>query len=219
MTQACPNCGIEIVSSNQKFCEKCGFKLVPDKDLEKHIIPKRKLFDLNQEYYILKNDYWKFGSGNIFDAQDQNIGFINGKKEKNVEITEVDGSITATIHFKSKSMRGASELRDNDGILIAKLKKKKISDFNSIYFLEDPKGNRWYIAKGEFINFTFNIEDLSINKTVAECNKTKKWKEVFSGKFDYDNDYALKVLDKETDRRILLLFVVGIRQIRSFRMF
>ena len=219
MTQTCPNCGIEIGSPNQKFCEKCGLKLSPDNDLEKHNIPKRKLFDLNQEYYILKNDYWKTGSGNIFDAQDQNIGFINGKKEKNVEITEVDGSITATIHFKSKSMRGASELRDNDGILIAKLKKKKVSDFNSIYFLEDSIGNRWYIAKGEFINFTFNIEDLSINKIVAECNKTEKWKKIFSGKLDYDNDYALKIQDRGTDRRILLLFVVGIRQIRSFRMF
>lgn len=218
MTQTCPNCGIEIVSPNQKFCEKCGFKLSPDKDLEKHDIPKRKLFDLNHEYFLLKNDYWKTGSGNIFDAQDQNIGFINGKKEKNIEIKEVDGSIAATIHFKSKSMKGASELKDNDGILIARLKKKKVSDFKSIYFLEDPSGTRWYIAKGEFINFTFNIEDLSINKIVAECNKTEKWKEKFSGKLDYDNDYALK-FDQETDRRVLLLFVVGIRQIRSFRMF
>lgn len=219
MTQTCPNCGIETVSPNQKFCEKCGFKLSPDIALEKQDIPKSKLFDLNQEYYILKNDYWKTGSGNIFDAQDQNIGFINGKKEKNVEIKEVDGSITATIHFKSKSMKGASELKDDEGVLIARLKKKKISDFNSIYFLEDPKGTRWYIATGEFINYTFKIEDLSINKIVAECNKTEKWKEIFSGKFNYDNDYTLHILDKKTDRRVLLLFVVGIRQIRNFRMF
>ena len=125
MTQTCPNCGIEIVGPNQNFCEKCGFKLFPSKELEKQGDPKRKLFDLNQEYYILKNDYWKTGSGNIFDPKNQNIGFINGNKVKNVEIIELDGSIAATIHFKSKSMRGTSELRDNDGILIAKLKKRR----------------------------------------------------------------------------------------------
>jgi hypothetical protein len=102
--------------------------------------------------------------------------------------------------------------------LIAKLKKKKVSDFNSLYFLEDPKGTRWYIAKGEFINYQFIIEDLSINKIVAECDKTEKWQDMFSGKFNHSNDYALHIFDN-TDRRVLLLFVIGIRQIRSFRMF
>ncbi len=223
LTKKCPNCGIEIGSSEIKFCEKCGFKLL--RDVEKQEISaitystsKKKLFDLNQEYYILKNEYWKTGSSNIFDAQDQIIGMVDSKKKKRIELKEVDGSIAATIQFKSKSMRGASELKDDKGNLIAKLKKKKISNFNSIYFLEDQQGTRWYVANGEFINFKFKIEDLSINKIVAECNKTEKWKDILRN-LDHKNDYALKILDRETDRRILLLFVVGIRQIRYFRMF
>jgi len=223
MTQICPNCGIEIVSLNQKFCEKCGFKLLQtqreENSVKTNVTLKRNLFDLNHEYYILKNDYWKTGSGYIFDAQDKSIGLVDCKKKKRIELKEVDNTTIATINFKSGSFRGATELKDQNGNLIAKLTKKRISDFKAIYFLEDPNGTRWYAATGEFINFKFQIENLFINKSVAECNKTEKWKDAFSGNLDYKNDYALKILDKETDRRILLLFVIGIRQIRYFRMF
>ena len=220
---SCPNCGIEIKTPEQAFCEKCGFKLLKTKKEENSVITnvtlKRNLFDLNHEYYILKESYWKTGSGYIFDAQDKSIGLVNSLKKKRIELKELDNTVTATINFKSGSFRGATELKDQNDNLIAKLTKKKISDFEAIYFLEDPNGTRWYAATGEFINFKFQIEDLSINKFIAECNKTEKWKDDFSGNLDYKNDYALKILDKETDRRILLLFVIGIRQIRYFRMF
>ena len=229
LTIICPNCGIEIGKPTQKFCEKCGVKLTHNKEEEKlstsdniHNIyaAKRKLFDLNQEYYILKEDYWKTGSGYIYDSKNQIIGIIDSKKKKKIELKEADNTITATIHFKSSSFRGATELLDHEKNLIAKLKKKKISDFHSLYFLEDPRGTRWYEADGEFINFKFKIEDLSINKIVAECNKTEKWKDVLQGgNFNHNTTYSLKILDRETDRRILLLFVIGIRQIRYFRMF
>jgi len=219
----CPNCGVELGDPDQNFCEKCGFKLLQTQKEENSVKTndtlKRDLFDLNHEYYILKNDYWKTGSGYIFDAQDKSIGLVDGKKKKKIQLKEGDNTITATINFKSGSFRGATELKDQNENLIAKLTKKRISDFDAIYFLEDPKGTQWYNAIGEFINFKFQIEDLSIHKIVAECNKTEKWKSDFSGKLDYKNDYALKILDKETDRRILLLFVIGIRQIRYFRMF
>ena len=220
---SCPNCGIEIKNLEQTYCEQCGFKLLKaiseEKSVRTDVTLKRELFDLNHEYYVLKNDYWKTGSGYIFDAQDKSIGLVDSIKKKKIELKELDNTITATINFKSGSFRGATELKDQNENLIAKLTKKKISDFEAIYFLEDPRGTRWYAATGEFINFKFQIKDLSINKFVAECNKIEKWKDDFSGNLDYKNDYALKILDKETDRRILLLFVVGIRQIRYFRMF
>jgi len=226
----CPSCGVELKNPDQNFCEQCGANLdVYKKEgkIESQITRPSpnitqshgKLFDLNHEYYILKNNYWKTGSGYIFDAQDKSIGLVDSKKKKKIQLKEGDNTITATINFKSGSFRGATELKDQNDNLIAKLTKKRISDFKAIYFLEDPNGTRLYRATGEFINFQFQIEDLSINKSVAECNKTEKWKEDFSGNLDYKNDYALKIFDKETDRRILLLFVIGIRQIRYFRMF
>lgn len=30
----CPNCGAEVLSDNEKFCRKCGFKLV-DSEVKK----------------------------------------------------------------------------------------------------------------------------------------------------------------------------------------
>ena len=218
----CPNCGVEIQNPTQHFCEKCGTELprnsekqIPPDNVQSNII---RLFDINQNYYILKNDYWKTGSGYIYNAYDQVIGIIDGSKKNKISLKEADGSIAATIQFKG-SMRGTSALKDQDGNLIAKLKKKKITTFSSIYFLEDPKGNRWYEATGEFISFQFQIVDLSMNKAVAECNKTKQWKNLLPGKFDDENDYSLTILDNQTNRHILLLFVIGIRQIRSYRMF
>jgi len=31
----CPNCGAEVLSDNEKFCRKCGFKLVVSEDIPK----------------------------------------------------------------------------------------------------------------------------------------------------------------------------------------
>ena len=136
----CTQCGAEVKFNEQKFCEKCGFKLFQTQKEENSVKTndtlKRGLFDLNHEYYILKNDYWKTGSGYIFDAQDKSIGLVDSKKKKKIQLKEGDNTITATINFKSGSFRGATELKDQNDNLIAKLTKKRISDFKAIYFLE-----------------------------------------------------------------------------------
>jgi len=224
----CVNCGTKIKSESQKFCENCGFELVEN---EKAVDQKnseivlnlrnksKNLFDFNQDIYILKEDFWKSGSGHIYNSIDQIIGTINGIKKKEVELIDANGEITSKIRFKSGSMRGASELIDNEGNLIARLKKKKMTTFNSIYYLEDITGTNRFEAEGEFINFTFSIKNLSLNKIVAECNKTENYKDLLKGRFDHKNTYALRILDKQSDRRILLLLIIGIRQIRSLRMF
>jgi uncharacterized protein YxjI len=224
----CVNCGIKIKIQSQKFCENCGVELVETEiavdQKNREIVlnfknNSKNLFDLTQDIYVLKDDYWKSGSGHIYNSIDQIIGTINGIKKKEVELIDANGEITSKIRFKSGSMRGASELIDNEGNLIARLKKKKITTFNSIYYLEDITGTNRFEAEGEFINYTFSIKDLSLNKIVAECNKTEKYKDMLKGRFDHKNTYALRILDKQSDRRILLLFIIGIRQIRSLRMF
>ena len=225
MSRNCPKCGAETKSLTQNFCEKCGSELPRSSEKQIQTQPEivqaklLKLFDINQNYFILKDDYWKTGSGYIYNAYDQIIGIVDGRRKNRIDLQEADGTIVATIQFKG-SMKGASALNDQDGNIIAKLKKKKITTFDSIYYLEDPKkGKRWYEATGEFISFQFQIVDLSQNKIVAECDRTKKWKSLLPGKFNDENDYSLTILDNETDRRILLLFVIGVRQIRAFRRF
>ena len=38
----CPNCGAEVLSDNEKFCRKCGFKLV-DSEVKKATGDAKKL--------------------------------------------------------------------------------------------------------------------------------------------------------------------------------
>ncbi|GAH54008.1 unnamed protein product, partial [marine sediment metagenome] len=74
------------------------------------------------------------------------------------------------------SVRREHKLRDPDGNLIAKYKKKMITNFRSVYYLEDGKGHRWYEAYGEFMDFRFNVKEISSEKIIAEFDKTEKWK-------------------------------------------
>ncbi len=65
----CKECGSEIKDINQNFCEKCGSP-VPESlsSDEKASLPKTApqtsttrsggLFDINRNYYILKEKYW-----------------------------------------------------------------------------------------------------------------------------------------------------------------
>jgi len=221
----CPSCGEKLKNEEQNFCEKCGANLdVYKKEgkIESQITtpsltitqPPSKLFDLNRDYYILKEKYWDWGSGDIFDNQGQIIGKMHRKIfsiRKKVELKELDGTVAATIHAKLISARSAQDLKDPEGNLIARIKKKMLTLLKPKFFLEEPDGTRTYEAHGNFMGFSFKVKNLSTGKIVAEIEKAKKWRDVFlGGVFDFKDTYALKILDNETDRRILLGFVLSI---------
>ena len=64
---------------------------------------------------------------------------------------------------------------------------------------------------GNFFGFSFKVKDISTGKIIAEIEKADRWRDYFlGGLFDYKDTYALKILDNETDRRILLGFVLSI---------
>ena len=130
---------------------------------------------------------------------------------KRVELKELDGSVAATIHAKLISARGAQDLKDPEGNLIARIKKKILTLFKPKFFLEAPDGTRYYEAVGNFFGFSFQVKDISTGKVVAEIEKADRWRDYFlGGMFDYKDTYALKILDNETDRRILVGFVLSI---------
>ena len=225
----CPNCEAEIRKPSQKFCEMCGSKLdvvveeseiiSTPSDPSQHISYSRPggLFDINRTYYVLKEKYWDFGSGDILDEKNQVIGKMKRKIfsiRKKIELREIDGTISASIHEKLISARGAQDLKDPEGNLIARIKKKLLTLFKPKLWLEDPEGNRWYEAEGKFMGFSFKVRDLSTQKIVAEIEKADKWRDVFlGGMFDFKDTYVLRILDNETDRRILLGFVISIDNI------
>ena len=223
----CPDCGSEIKKSSQKFCEQCGAEipLITETAEKTASIPTTQaqqmpysrpggLFDINRTYYVLKEKYWDWGSGDILDDKGQIIGKMHRKIfsiRKRIELREIDGTVSATIHEKIITARGAQTLKDSEGNMIARIKKKILTLFKPKFFLEDPDGNRWYEAEGKFMGFSFKVRDLSTGNIIAEIEKADRWRDVFlGGMFDFKDTYALRILDKETDRRILLGFVISI---------
>ena len=222
----CPNCG-DPTNEDQRFCEKCGSELQSikspsEKSDNNSVSPKPKpvpseggtLFDLNRSYYLIHERAWDMGFGDIMDEEGKLIGRMNRvifSIRRRVELQELDGTVVATIHSKIVSARGAQDLKTPEGELIARIKKKILTFFRSKFFLEDPMGNRWYEAEGDFFGWSFKIYDISTGKLVAEIEKADRWRDVFlGGIFDFADKYALRVLDNETDRRILLGFVLSI---------
>jgi uncharacterized protein YxjI len=230
----CLYCGNNLIEEKQIFCEQCGSllskspvdydNLPMDKSQQdaaiilknRNIISENSgdLFNLNRNYYILKEKYWDFGSGEILDENGRVIGHMRRKFlsfRRKIELSNPNGSIAATIYEKIVSARGAQDLKDPDGFQIARIKKKITSFFHPKFWLEDPDGNKWYEARGEFMGWSFNVVDLTTNQVVAEIEKADRWRDVFlNGLFDFKDTYALKILDNVTDRRILLGFVLSI---------
>ncbi|MFX0059116.1 MAG: LURP-one-related family protein [Candidatus Hodarchaeota archaeon] len=214
----CQNCGAEIKESNQNFCQNCGSEIkiaieptpTPSRDVSK----VTGLFDINRNYYILKEKYWDWGSGDILDENNQIIGKMHRKIfsiRKKVELMEPDGNVVATIHAKIISARGAQDLKTPEGELIARIKKKILSLFRPVFYLEAPDGTQWYRAQGKFMGWSYKIYDVSTGKTIAEIEKADRWRDIFlGGLFDFKDTYALRILDNETDRRILVGFVLSI---------
>ncbi|MFW9999351.1 MAG: LURP-one-related family protein [Candidatus Hermodarchaeota archaeon] len=156
----------------------------------------------------------EWGSGDILDENNQIIGKMKRvilSIRRRVELQEVDGSIAATIHAKIVSARGAQDLKDPQGNLIARIKKKILSFFRPVFYLEDPQGNQWFRAQGKFMGFSFKVYDVTTGNVVAEIEKADRWRDVFlGGLLDFKDTYALRILDNETDRRILVGFVLSI---------
>jgi len=220
----CPQCG-DPASEDQKFCEKCGTELRSIKkpsEKENKIsltstptpLEDSNLFDINRNFYLIKERMWDMGYGDIMDEEGKLIGRMNRiifSIRRRVELQELDGTIVATIHSKIISARGAQDLKTPEGVLIARIKKKILTFFRSKFFLEDNMGNRWYEAEGDFFGWSFKIYEVASRKLVAEIEKADRWRDIFlGGLFDFADTYALKILDNETDRRILVGFVLSI---------
>jgi uncharacterized protein YxjI len=222
----CPNCGSRI-SLGQKYCEECGTELSMEK-VEAPVNPQiqkypespivnpitSSLFDINRDYYIIKERWFDLGYGDILDEKGQLIGKMNRiifSIRRRVELQELDGTIAATIHSKIVTARGAQDLKDAQGNMIARIKRKILTFFHHTFYLEDPFGNRWYEAEGDFMGWSFKVYEVASRKLIAEIEKADRWRDVFlRGIFDFKDTYALRILDNETDRRILVGFVLSI---------
>lgn len=215
----CPNCG-DPLEADQKFCEKCGASIDESAPAPPQTVsaakptPSGGIFDINRNYYVLKEKYWDWGSGDILDENGQPIGRMHRKiisLRRKVELMELDGTIQATIHAKIVSARGAQDLKDQAGNLIARIKKAIMSVFRPKFYLESPDGEKWYEAQGKFMGWSYKVTNFKTGELVAEIEKADRWRDVFlGGLLDFKDTYALRIHDNKTDRRILVGFVLSI---------
>ncbi|MBY9021644.1 MAG: zinc-ribbon domain-containing protein, partial [Candidatus Lokiarchaeota archaeon] len=164
----CKECGTEISIEGQKFCEKCGAELIQEQKKISLTAPTTRatppsptreggLFDLSRNYYLIKENAWDLGYGEIYDEKGQTIGLMHRilfSIRRRVELQEPDGSVVATIHSKIISARGAQDLKDPLGVPIARIKRKILTFFKQKFFLEEPETKiRWYEAEGDFFGW------------------------------------------------------------------
>lgn len=221
----CKECG-ESITEDQRFCEKCGAELFQEAKKINLTAPTSQaptptptqeggLFDLSRNYYLIKENAWDLGYGEIYDDKGTTIGLMHRilfSIRRRVELQETDGTVAATIHSKIISARGAQDLKDPNGVPIARIKRKILTFLKQKFYLEEPETKiRWYEAEGDFFGWSFRIFESNTHKLVAEIEKADRWRDIFlGGIFDYSDRYALKIFDNETDRRILVGFVLSI---------
>jgi len=165
-------------------------------------------------YYVLKEKWWGWGSGDIYDRQGNTIGNMHRRVlslRALIEVKENDGSLAFTINKKIVSIRSSYIIKDSQGKFLGRTNKKIITLFRPKLWLEDGKGKKLLEAQGNFLGRDFKIKD-SKGKIVAQIGKSDFFKDLVLGGsiFDYSDTYAVKILDSSYDKRILLGFVIAI---------
>ncbi len=215
----CSKCGTEIRISNQEFCANCGAELSSNisntsKSNLKKFCSQSALFDINRNYYVFKEDSLYYANGYILDENEKTIGKVEriiSEFGNIVKLRELDNSISATIYKETTSVHETQVIKDSTGTVVARIKKEVISQDNPKFYLEDPIGNRWYDAQGDYMGRSYKIIDITIGKIIAEIERADTWKEIILGSTsDYRETYVLKIYESQTDRCILLGFVLSI---------
>jgi len=102
-------------------------------------------------------------------------------------------------------------IKDSDGNRVASIKKKIDKQDNPKFFLEDPNDTIWFEAQGDYLGRSYKIINVNTGKIVAEIQRADTWEEILLGEpHEYRETYALKIFDSETDRCVLLGFVLSI---------
>lgn len=174
---------------------------------------KIELLSSRVNYYVLKEKWWDWGSGDIYNQKGTPIGKMHRKVisiRAFTEVTQTDGALAFTVNKKLVSIRASYMIKDAKGSLLGRTNRKIFTFFRPKLWLEDEEGKKLLEAKGNFLGRDFKIKDSKGNMK-AKVGKSDFFKDlVFGGIFDYSDTYAVQILDPEYDKRLLLGFVIAI---------
>jgi uncharacterized protein YxjI len=164
-------------------------------------------------YFVLKEKWWDWGGGDIYNK----IGTPIGKMHRKVislraltEVTETNGTPVFAVNKKLVSIRASYMIKDAQGNTLGRTNRKILTFFRPKLWLEDENGNKLLEAQGNFLGRDFKIKD-SKGNLKAKIGKSDFFKDlVFGGVFDFSDTYAVQILDPEYDKRLLLGFVIAI---------
>jgi len=174
---------------------------------------ERELLSPVVNYFVLKEKWWDWGSGDIYNEKGTAIGKMHRKVislRALTEVTETDGTLVFTVNKKLVSIRASYMLKDVHGNMLGRTNRKIFTLFRPKLWLEDEDGKKLLEAQGNFLGRDFKIKD-SKGNLKAKVGKSDFFKDlVFGGVFDYSDTYAVQILDSEYDKRLLLGFVIAI---------
>ena len=214
----CPKCGVEL-DGIYKFCPKCGNKMPEESGTTVYDIqtPSKKeergLLNSDNMYYVLSEEMWDYGSGDIFSEQGTKIGEMHRiliSLRADIELKETNGHIVGKVRKKIIAVRPTYDIFDANNELVGQIKKTLTSVFRPALWFEDRNGKKYLKAQGNFMKWSFDVFNPE-GKLVAEVRKADKWRGVFlGGIFDYKDKYGLKIYNKDIDRLSLLAFVISV---------
>jgi uncharacterized protein YxjI len=165
------------------------------------------------DYYVIKEAWWDWGSGDIFNREGSAIGKMHRRvisMRALTEMTELDGTQVFTINKKLISMRPSYMIKDAEGNLLGRTNRKILTLFRPKLWLENEDGVKLLEAKGNFLGKNFDVKAMDGNLK-AKIGKSDFFKDlVFGGLFDFSDTYAIKIMDPNYDKRLLLGFVIAI---------
>lgn len=172
------------------------------------------LLNTKTNYYVLKEKWWNWGSGDIYNEAGMPIGRMHRRVislRALTEVTETDGTLVFTVNKKLVSIRPSYIIKDAEGSLLGRTNRKILTLFRPKLWLEGEDGKKLLEAKGNFLGKDFKIKDLK-GSLKAKIGKSDFFKDLMLGgtMFDFSDTYAIQVLDPKYDKRLLLGFVIAI---------
>jgi uncharacterized protein YxjI len=177
------------------------------------VVKKMSLLNPELNCYVLKEKWWDWGSGDIYDEAGVPIGKMHRRLisvRAFTEVTEMNGAHVFSVNKKIVSIRPSYMIKSAEGHLLGRTNRKILTLFRPKLWLEDNHGEKILEAQGKFLGKDFQIKDIKGNLK-AKVGKGDFLKDlVLGGIFDFTDNYAIQILDPNFDKRLLLGLVIAI---------